>query len=136
MLGSFASAMVYRIPLGKSWIWNAGKDKAARSACPYCHHVLTMKDLIPFFSWLRQQGRCRYCQEKISPQYIALEVGSVLIAVSIYFLSGFRLESFILLALVPFVLSQIILLFRDKMISKQLGIIIMTIGVFYVLFAR
>src|SRR5206468_4242866 len=27
-----------------------------RSMCPYCHHELAAKDLIPVFSWLRLRG--------------------------------------------------------------------------------
>ena len=46
----------------------------ARSMCPNCKHTLAAKDLIPVFSWLQLKGKCRYCKAKISPQYPAVEL--------------------------------------------------------------
>lgn len=43
-LGSFSSAIIYRVPLGISWV-----KKGARSACSSCGHTLDFFDLIPYF---------------------------------------------------------------------------------------
>ena len=61
VFGSFASAMIYRIPRGQS-VWGT-KD---RSACPHCGQELKTRDLIPLFSWLMAKGRCRHCGAKLS----------------------------------------------------------------------
>ena len=31
-------------------------------------------ELIPVFSWLIQKGRCRYCDTKLSKQYVLTEI--------------------------------------------------------------
>ncbi len=103
-----------------------------RSACPHCRHILTVGDLIPIFSWLFLRGCCRYCREAISLQYIFLESLSLLVAIGIYLFSGWHLESFVLLALLPFMLTQIMLLYQYKSSSKQLWIIVAFIALFYV----
>lgn len=45
-----------------------------RSMCPHCHHTLAAKDLVPVFSWLFLQGKCRYCKAPISWQYPLVEL--------------------------------------------------------------
>lgn len=40
-----------------------------RSHCDLCGAGLTLRDLIPVFSWLFAGGRCRHCGAKLSPAY-------------------------------------------------------------------
>lgn len=47
---------------------------SGRSHCPQCKTTLGFWDLIPVFSWLFLQGKCRYCQKKISVQYPLVEL--------------------------------------------------------------
>ena len=80
-MGSFASAMSYRISTCDSWIVTRhhGQSKPARSACPSCGHSLTKFDLIPLFSWLFLGGKCRYCRTDIPARYPLIELtGAVL----------------------------------------------------------
>jgi leader peptidase (prepilin peptidase)/N-methyltransferase len=44
-----------------------------RSFCPKCEHRLAPADLVPILGWVLLKGRCRYCGEKISPRYPAVE---------------------------------------------------------------
>lgn len=51
-----------------------------------CGHTLAPKDLIPVLSWVFLNGRCRYCQKPISPQYPIVEISLGLVfALSYYF---------------------------------------------------
>ena len=50
-----------------------------RSQCVHCQHVLAARDLIPVLSWLILRGRCRYCHQKISWQYPAVEIAAALV---------------------------------------------------------
>ena len=62
-LGSFASMLIYRLPLENSEInilW-------PRSFCPLCKNQLTFMQLIPFVGYLYSKGTCRTCNAKISP---------------------------------------------------------------------
>lgn len=66
-LGSAANAVIYRWPLGVSWI-------RGRSFCPRCRHKLNWYDLIPIGSYLLLWGKCRYCHSPIPLRYLVVEL--------------------------------------------------------------
>lgn len=66
--GSFALVLADRMHAKKDWV-------RGRSACDHCGHVLGPVDLVPLFSWVAQNGRCRYCKQPISPFYPLVELG-------------------------------------------------------------
>lgn len=45
-----------------------------RSYCENCQTTLAPRNLIPIISYLLQRGKCNYCQAKLSPQYLAVEL--------------------------------------------------------------
>lgn len=71
VLGSFANVCIIRMPHvfieGKRW------SLGGRSRCMSCQHQLAWNDMIPLISFLRLQGRCRYCQNGISKRYWVVE---------------------------------------------------------------
>ncbi len=76
-IGSFLSVVNYRIH---------SKDKKiifSRSVCPHCKKKLKWRHLIPVFSWLFLRGKCAYCNEKISPNYLFIEIvtGTLFLAI-------------------------------------------------------
>ncbi len=86
LFGSFASVLIYRLHSKESWIltW--------RSHCPKCNHKLNFWDLIPIFSWLKNLWKCKYCNEKISPIYLFLELSTwILFSLIWYFLIDYNL---------------------------------------------
>lgn len=70
IIGSFLNCVIYRQEQEKSL--------SGRSFCPQCGHVLSWKDLIPVLSFLLLKGKCRYCKNRISWQYPAVELASAL----------------------------------------------------------
>lgn len=66
VFGSFFNCMAWRIVHGESVLHG-------RSHCAVCGHPLAAKDLVPIFSYTALHGRCRYCNEKISPRYTIVE---------------------------------------------------------------
>lgn len=121
LLGSFSTAIIYRTRIGQSWIWNKTRDNnKARSFCPSCGHTLRAIDLIPVISWCVQKGRCRYCTKPIGKEYLLTELAMVLLSVAIYLFFGFTLKAFVLLFLLPFLVSQGILLVKYNVLSKLL----------------
>ena len=64
--GSFTNVIVYRIPKGFSVYKKP-------SECPACGEKLKPYDLIPLFSWLLLQGRCRFCKAPVSLRYPVVE---------------------------------------------------------------
>lgn len=77
-LGSFLSVVVHRTRHNMPGIL------VGRSLCPHCKHQLNALDLAPIFSYLFLSGRCRYCQTKITPHYLFLEIVTGLVLAALY----------------------------------------------------
>lgn len=113
-MGSFSSAIAYRVANKQSWIVDknvkSGENKAARSACPSCDHQLSALDLIPVFSWVFLRGKCRYCKAKISARYPLIEAAGA-VAMVLFFLTeqgGLTFLAFVIT--LPFCLTFFLLL--------------------------
>ncbi len=65
-VGSLINVLVYRIPRGLSVV-------TPPSRCPACDARLTWRENIPILGWIILRGRCRFCSEKISPEYPIVE---------------------------------------------------------------
>lgn len=138
-LGSFSSAMTYRIPRGKSWIFDESNDpsdtvthrKSGRSRCPTCNHTLSFADLVPVLSWVMQKGLCRYCGARISALYPVVELSSALLCVFIVFFLGIGLTSFLLMLTVPFMLSLIVIDLRFYKLPSHLVAVVAVLGLIH-----
>jgi leader peptidase (prepilin peptidase)/N-methyltransferase len=78
-LGSFASLVIYRLPLEDSKI-NILKP---RSFCPQCKTQLSIIQLIPFLGYLYNKGKCLACNTKINRLYL---INELIIAAFILFI--------------------------------------------------
>jgi len=72
-IGSFLGVLVTRMADGRPVLWG-------RSACEACGHQLAWFDLIPLISWLASRARCRYCEERLSGFYPAIEIAALAVA--------------------------------------------------------
>lgn len=112
-MGSFASAISYRIRNGLSWIYSnnskANKRDPARSICTSCGHQLSFLDLIPLLSWIISVGKCRYCHAKISATYPLIEIAGAITILAYYFMGLDVYQIIALLILLPFSLSFLLL---------------------------
>ena len=85
VFGSFGSVIFYRLwewPTKETWKWFL----VWRSECPKCHHTLKARNLVPIFSRLFQWWKCEYCKASISRFYPFLEITTVIIFLSIFFI--------------------------------------------------
>jgi leader peptidase (prepilin peptidase)/N-methyltransferase len=64
--GSFLNVCVHRWPKERSVM-------RPRSRCTQCGYQLQWNDNIPIVGWLLLRGRCRCCDERISPRYPIVE---------------------------------------------------------------
>lgn len=101
MLGSFVAAVSYRIPLNQD-------IATKRSSCPKCNHVLSALDLIPIFSFLFLQGKCRYCNQEISKRYVIIEITQGFLFLLIYNRFGFEINTLFLFAIAVLLLVHFI----------------------------
>ena len=99
-LGSFATALIWRIPRKIPWIYD--KKDAVRSMCPSCNTTLEPIDLVPLFSWLCFRGKCRHCKRPVSLIYPLTEAICGIICGFIFFQWGFTVESFLIASILLF----------------------------------
>jgi len=86
-LGSFLNVCIYRLPRGMSVV-------RPGSACPACRAPIAWYDNLPVVSWLLLRGRCRACQERISPRYLLVELLTGLLFLGCYAGFGWTLSTF------------------------------------------
>ncbi len=81
-IGSFLNVVIFR--------FEQGRVLTGRSSCPHCHHLLGVADLVPLFSFVFLQGKCRYCSRAISWQYPLVELSTAIIFALSYLWTGYR----------------------------------------------
>jgi leader peptidase (prepilin peptidase)/N-methyltransferase len=115
------------LPLGKSVV-------SPRSACPHCGDMIPLYHNLPVISWLLLRGKCRACQQPISPRYLVVELLTGLLFLGCYLHFGFTL-----LALKCAVLGYLLLglIFTDaetKLLPDALTLPGIALGIAFSLF--
>jgi leader peptidase (prepilin peptidase)/N-methyltransferase len=123
VLGSFATALCYRLPRDLSMITRT------RSACPACDHKLGARDLVPLFSWVFLKGKCRYCQARIGAQYPLIETATLGLCLLFYSVYGLTPETAAVYILAPVLVSIIDIDLRYKIIPDSLNLAIALTGI-------
>ncbi|MFN3700341.1 MAG: prepilin peptidase [Alphaproteobacteria bacterium] len=137
VFGSFASALVYRIPRDMPWFYEvdkSGKRSPCRSQCTHCSYTLKFADLIPLVSWVLQKGRCRACGVKISPIYPVIELTSLIGFLCVYATFGFALSSIFLFLAIPVMVSLIYIDLEHFILPDELVLALALIGCSFLLF--
>lgn len=124
LIGSFLNVCIYRIPREESIVFPS-------SHCPNCGTKLKAYDLVPILSYIVQRGKCRYCGEKISPQYPIVELLNSLVYILIYYKFGFSLN-FLFYGIIFSILIVIGFIdLKEMIIPDILVILILTVTVLY-----
>lgn len=106
ILGSFATALIYRIPRDLPWAWPEKHGEGMpRSACTHCGYTLRTRDLVPLLSWLWLRGRCRECRAPIGTLYPLVELATACGCVGIYVVYGFSASSLLIMMAVPLLVA-------------------------------
>lgn len=63
---SFLNVVAWRVPRGRSILGS--------SHCPHCDAKLSLRDNVPIFGWLNNDGQCRRCAAPISVRYLVVEL--------------------------------------------------------------
>lgn len=85
VFGSFFNLVGLRVPKGESIV-------RPPSHCTVCDRNLTVKDLVPVFSYVFLKGKCRGCGTKIHWVYPVMEIATGLLFAFAYYQLGFTLE--------------------------------------------
>ncbi|OQY13074.1 MAG: prepilin peptidase [Desulfobacteraceae bacterium 4572_19] len=84
-IGSFLNVCIYRIPAGKSIVFPG-------SACPNCNQFIRFYDNIPIISFLLLKGKCRFCKNRISFRYPAIELLTGVSSLLLFLKFGISIE--------------------------------------------
>ena len=126
VLGSFSSALIYRVPRSIPWgVVSLGQKKTEqpdiyRSACPECLHPLGMLDLVPVCSWLLLRGKCRHCGVKIGATYILAELLSLVAVLGLYAVFDLTPYSLLYVFLIPFLVALLFIDFAYMLLPNVL----------------
>lgn len=121
VFGSFSTALIYRVPRNLDWT-------ITRSSCTSCKAKLGGLDLVPFFSWVFLNGKCRHCGTKVSSRYPLIELLVLLACVGIYINLGLTVESLFLFACIPFLMALLIIDLDSMLLPNQLVAMTMFLG--------
>ncbi len=132
--GSFATALIYRIPRDISWIYDSKSEdnKTCRSQCPDCGATLTAFDLVPVFSWLFSRGKCRHCGKPVSPRYPAIELTTMLLVLLQFYAWGVTLSAIPVLLAVPFLLAALMIDWDHMILPDDINIALSILAVIFV----
>ncbi len=121
IVGSFLNVCIIRMPLEESIV-------KPRSHCRHCKKIIPWYDNIPFVSFLLLRGRCRFCQNKISPRYFLVELITASLFLVFYLHLGL---SWILFPYLVFVSALIVATFVDidhRIIPDEISVGGMVVG--------
>lgn len=121
VLGSFCSALIYRIPRGLDWV-------SKRSACTTCDKPLNAIDLIPFFTWALRRGRCGCGKQAVPALYPVLELTHGALALSAYVCLGFGVDLVFALAVLPFLVALVVIDWRTLLLPNALVACVAALG--------
>ncbi|MGQ0527281.1 MAG: prepilin peptidase, partial [Alphaproteobacteria bacterium] len=125
IFGSFATALIYRVPRDLPWVYG---EKSWRSACTHCGEALRAKDLIPIYSWFALHGKCRDCGGKISPMYIGVELSVLALSVLTYIINGPTIETAFIILAIPFLVALMVIDLEHMILPNQLIAILSVLG--------
>lgn len=90
-MGSFVTALIYRLPRRIPFSHDPATGKPVRSICPPCGRVLTWRELIPVLSWAAQNGRCQCGKVKIPARYPLIELAVLALTLALWAVQGMDL---------------------------------------------
>ncbi len=103
IIGSFLNVYIYRMPRNESIV-------SPGSKCVSCKKPIPWYDNIPFLSYIFLRSRCRFCKQKISFRYFAVELVSATAFLFLFMHFGFS-HRFWIYSLLTF--SLIVVTFID-----------------------
>ena len=119
--GSFSNVCIYRLPKNQGII-------TGRSFCPSCKNKIQWFDNIPILSFILLKGKCRHCENKISVQYLIIEIISSISFVTIYYFFGLTINTLLLLILSIFFIIIFFIDLKHFIIPNVLTFPLMVIG--------
>ncbi len=132
IIGSFLTTIIYRVPKMLA-NYNINLIQPSRSFCPNCKKTINYINLIPIFSYLRN-NRCQYCQQKIDITYFLIELISGISTIVIYLIIGFNIELIYFLMLNYALIILFVMDYKYLLVPNIITIPIIWLGLLYNLY--
>lgn len=123
-IGSFLNVVIFRGFSGESIV-------LPPSHCNKCEEKLKWYDNIPLLSYLILRGKCRYCGEKISPQYPLVELFTGLIFAGLFYKFGMSINTIFLMAASALCIVMTVCDIREKIIFDLHAYLLAGLGLVY-----
>lgn len=123
VFGSFLNVLILRLPKNLSVVM-------PRSSCPKCNHLISWYHNIPILSYLYLKGKCAYCKEVISCQYLIVELFSAFLTLALFLKLGLSLEFFLSTILIYVLIVLSFIDFKYKAVPDYLLLITLVLSFF------
>lgn len=126
IFGSFFNVCIFRIQKGESIAYPP-------SHCTSCNNELKWYDLVPVLSYVVLKGKCRYCKEKISLRYPAVELITGVLFYFIYLKYGINILTIKFIVLISLLIVIGMIDFDTTDVYSSTTITGMVAGVIFIL---
>src|SRR5699024_2088442 len=113
IFGSFYNVVGLRVPLGVDFLKN-------RSECVHCKSELSWFELIPIFSSVLHNGKCRHCLTFISIYFPIIELCTGCLFLFAYINSGWNFELIVIMLLISLSIIVLVSDLRYMLIPTQI----------------
>jgi len=121
-IGSFLNVVIIRTPRDESVSFPS-------SHCMSCNTPLRAWHNVPILSWLFLQGKCSFCNAKISMQYPLIELLSGLIFVFSAMKLGLSIQSFGVALTFDLLLALSVIDYHYKMVPDSINLSALTVAI-------
>lgn len=124
VFGSFVTCVSHRLPLEQDIVKKP-------SYCPQCDAVLTVRDLVPFFSWAAARGKCRHCKAPVSIRYPLTELCTAALFLLCYFQFGLTMQTAVLCLMSVALMVMIVVDLEHYIIPDSVHVALVPLGLWY-----
>ena len=123
--GNYATSIVYRLPKGL----RIANDP------PYCECekriYLQMRDMFPFFSWLWNRRKCRFCGVSVQGLYAWVELGCGVLFIAGLLVYGISEQLILVLGLGVFLITLVALYVAQQCLYTLIVVLVVMFGALY-----
>jgi leader peptidase (prepilin peptidase)/N-methyltransferase len=102
--------------------------------CSDCGHALRYWEYFPILSWVSTRWNCNYCGVKTDLAYPVLEIGTMIMALFLYFILGVNDRFILLVLLAATAFLNLMLLLRYRRIFLKSSLIMLACGMVNLLY--
>ena len=140
IIGSFLNVVISRLPSNMNIDSNKSESKTTgdsvfagtiwwgRSKCPHCNAVISIKHNIPVLSYILLKGKCSDCQNKISIQYLIVELLTAICFCFLFYISTNIAQFAFIIIFSAFLISLTMIDINKMILPDQLTLPLLWIG--------